>query len=137
MENLNTTRLASYGLLLILSGVILFHIFVLSGLIPFAIVWGGRLQDTSQMLVFETISIAINLVMLAVAAIQAGMLKVKIRPGLIRTALWVMFALFLVNTLGNLFSNNELEKMLFTPLTGLLALFCLRLATSKTPALAN
>jgi hypothetical protein len=39
-----------------------------------------------------------------------------------------MFVLFAINTVGNIFSNNELERLIFTPLTLLLAVFSLRLA---------
>lgn len=39
--------------------------------IPFEIVWGGRLKDKSQMLAFETASVIINLFMLTVAMKKA------------------------------------------------------------------
>ncbi len=50
------------------------------------------------------------------------------RPGawsigrtILRVALWLMAVLFLLNTVGNVFSNDRLEQMLFTPVTLLLA----------------
>lgn len=46
------------GLLIV---VILFHIAVIAKAIPYDIAWGGRLQNDSEMYVFETISILINL----------------------------------------------------------------------------
>jgi hypothetical protein len=126
-----TRQIAIIGILSILSLIVVFHLLVMLGIVPFEIVWGGRLKDASQMLLFETVSVLMNLLMLMVVGIHAGIIKIKLNRLVIKTALWAMFLLFLLNTAGNLFSNNELEKMLFTPLTLLLSLFSLRLATSK------
>ena len=131
MKVFPTRRFAINGLLTILSLVVVFHLLVMTGVVPYGIVWGGNLKEYSQMLTFEAVSIVLNLVMLAVVAVYAGMLKVKVNPLLIRIAIWIMFALFLINTVGNIFSKNEMERIIFTPITLVLSIFCLRLATSQ------
>ena len=131
MHKLDTKRIAAQGILLVLSLMVLFHVLVMFQVIPYGMVWGGRLKDSSQMLLFEAISIAVNLLMLGAVAISAGMVKVKINRTILKAALWTMFAVFLLNTIGNLLSNNETEKLIFTPITLLLALFSLRLALDK------
>ena len=131
MKKLFTERTAVYFLLCILSAVIVFHLLVLVGAIPFQIVWGGRLTDRTQMVRFESISIVINLIMLAIVTVRAGLLKLRIKPIIITTALWIMCMLFLLNTIGNLLSTNAFEKAVFTPLTLLLSLCCFRLATDR------
>ena len=83
------------------------------------------------MYVFETTSILLNLVMLTIVSLYAGLINLRISKTFLRVSLWLMFALFLLNTLGNLNAINELEKLLFTPLTLLLSLFSFRLALSK------
>lgn len=118
-------RIATYGLTLILGLVVLFHICVLTGLIPFSIVWGGRLENQEQMIVFEAISIFLNVCMLAIVFIS-----IRHRNTLIVIALWLMAVLFFINTIGNLLSTNELERILFTPLTLVLTIFSVRLAFS-------
>ncbi len=128
MLTIDTKQIASRGLLLILSLVILFHLLVIAGVIPFQVVWGGRLKDTSQMLVFESVSILLNLLMLTVVSIQAGLVKVTLNQRILKIAFWLMGILFFLNTIGNLASLNQLERLVFTPLTFLLALFSLRLA---------
>lgn len=136
MENYFTERIAAIGLSAILSLVVIFHLLVIFRVIPFEIVWGGRLKDSSQMLLFETVSVTINLIMLVTVAIYSGFLKVKINRAVLKTILWIMVALFFLNTVGNLFSNNEIEKIVFTPLTLFLSIFSFRLAISnehKTP----
>jgi hypothetical protein len=123
-----TERIAINGLCLILSSVIVFHLLVILGVIPFDIVWGGRLKDRSQMVSFELTSILLNLIMLAVVTIKAELIKIPVNKKIIRILLWLMALLFLLNTIGNLLSNNQLEKIIFTPLTFLLSLFSIRLA---------
>ncbi|MEY4929382.1 MAG: hypothetical protein RI909_106 [Bacteroidota bacterium] len=80
------------------------------------------------MIPFEITSIALNSVMLGIVMMQAGLLKVNVKPIVLKVAFWCMFILFAINTVGNIFSNNELERLIFTPLTLLLAVFSLRLA---------
>ena len=128
MNKIITEKLAAYSVLTILSLVVLFHLLVVMSVIPSSIVWGGRLKDKAELFQFEMVSIGANLLMLLVVLVKARILKVALPPKLLTIALWLMFALFTLNTLGNLVSVNEWEKMIFTPLTLILALFCLRLA---------
>jgi hypothetical protein len=128
VKNIISEKIASIGLITILSLIIIFHFLVLLGIIPFEIVWGGRLTDSSQMLQFEIVSIALNFVMLVIVAIRSGHLNININEKIVTVALWIMAGLFLLNTVGNLLSNNALEKIIFTPLTILLSIFSWRLS---------
>lgn len=125
-------RFAANGVLVLLLLLVVFHTLILLRVIPFEMVWGGRLQGVSEMVSFETVSILINLLMLGVVAIKGNVIKINVNPSLMRIALWAMFGLFLLNTLGNLFSTNLFEKAVFTPITFVLSLFCLRLASAKS-----
>jgi hypothetical protein len=121
-------KIAINGLLIILACFIVFHILILTGAVPYEMVWGGRLQQHSDMLLFETISIVLNLLMILVIAIHSKMLKWHVHTLIMKTALWLMVVLFLLNTVGNLLSKNEWEKLVFTPLTAILFIFSLILA---------
>jgi hypothetical protein len=101
------------------------------GVVPYKIVWGGRLETVSQMIRFEVISITINLIMLSWVAIKSGNLKWSLSKRWIQAGFWVMVALFSLNTVGNLFAISQWERWIFTPLTFLLAVFSLRLAIEK------
>lgn len=131
MNNITMSRVATIGLLLLLSLFVLFHSTILLGIIPFEMVWGGRLKNHAQMLSFESFSILANLIMLAVVGVKAGLLRLRVHPKVIMAGLWIMFVLFLLNTVGNALSTNELEKLLFTPVTLLLSFFSLVLALNK------
>lgn len=131
MRKLIPEHFAANSILVILSLVVCFHLLVISGVVPFQIVWGGRLQNREQMLQFETVSILLNLLMLVVVATKAGYLNLNLPPLMLRILLGTMAGLFASNTVGNLFSENELEKLLFTPLTFLLTILCFRLTMGK------
>jgi hypothetical protein len=124
-------RFATNGLLLLLSVLVVFHGLILLRIIPFEMIWGGRLKDASEMVSFESISILVNLLMLSIVAIKGNLLKINIHPGILKVALWAMFGLFLLNTIGNFLSINWFEKAVFAPITLVLSLFCLRLASAK------
>ncbi|UYZ60746.1 hypothetical protein [Hymenobacter latericus] len=128
MKTLLSERVAAYGMLLIVSLALVFHGLVLAGLVPADIVWGGGKKDPQQLLVLESVSVAINLLMWAVVAERVGWLKLGIHPRVVQGAWWLMVGLFLLNTVGNLLSVNSFEKAFFTPITLLLAVFSLRLA---------
>lgn len=121
-------RFSARAAIAILGCSIGFHLLVLTGLIPYTIVWGGRLTTHEEMIVFESLSLLINGLMLAVLLISAGYVPVRINGSVLRALLWAMSILFFLNTVGNMLSTNSLETIIFTPLTFLLSIFFLRLA---------
>jgi hypothetical protein len=131
MKKLISESFATKSILFILSGIICFHLLITAGIIPFEIVWGGRLKNHTEMLQFEAVSIILNLIMVAVVAINAGLLKVNLKPVFLKISFWLMAILFSLNTIGNLIAINTLETLIFTPLTFILAVFSFRLAISN------
>ncbi len=124
-------KTAQLGFIMISLLTMLFHVLVLVKIIPSDMVWGGRLQSESEMYTFELVSLALNMFFLSVILVKSKILKFKIPDKIITVILWLMFALFLINTAGNLLSNNQLEKIIFTPITILLSIFSFILARDK------
>ena len=77
---------------------------------------------------FEIFSIIFNAIFLIVILVQAGIIPIEIPKKIITYILWVMAALFCLNTVGNAISKNKIEQGVFTPVTILLAIFSLILA---------
>jgi hypothetical protein len=111
--------------------IVIFHFLVIFGIVPFQNVWGGRLKTQEEMLKFEAFSIVLNLIFIAVVLVKAGFWKVKISPKIISLLLWIMTILFALNTIGNLFAVNDLEKYIATPITFILSILCFILAREK------
>lgn len=122
---------SAYTLISLFCLISVFHVLVLLQIIPFTIVWGGRLKTESDMYVFESISLIINVCMLAVVLIKKEIIRLNIPPIMITVALWLMCLLFFINTLGNLTAIDPFEKIVFTPITLLLSLTSLILAFEK------
>jgi hypothetical protein len=105
---------------------------VLVQIIPFDVVWAGRLKTVEEMVVFEMISITINIVLLVILLVKSNYVKRGARDQWVNLALWAFALLFLLNTIGNLFSKTSLETYIATPLTFVSFLFCARLTLAKT-----
>lgn len=131
MKKLISERTALYGLLAILSLFVILHLLILFRLLPYDLVWGGRAAGIAEVTALEVVALLINLLMLGAVAVRAGIVRLPAGPIFLKIVFWVMFLFFLVNTVGNLVSNNRVEQAVFAPLTFLLALFCLRLAGSS------
>lgn len=97
-------------MLALIVGVILFHLCILLKLIPYEITWGGRLKSDSEMYVFESISILINLLLIAFLLMKGGYMKTFISIKIIDVLLWIFFGLFALNTIGNLLAKTNFEK---------------------------
>ena len=124
-------EIAANILLTLFSAVIVFHILVLFGVIPYHIVWGGRLESKSQTYLLETISIALNLFIISVICMKAGYMRVVLGGRVISVLLWVFVVLFSANTIGNIFSNSTIEAIVFTPITAVSAFLLFRIAIEK------
>jgi hypothetical protein len=122
---------AQFGLLILLSLFLLLHFIILLKIIPYNIIWGSRLKSNKEMYRFEILSILINVLFIIVILAQADFRIIHIPNKIITYALWLMTSLFLLNTLGNAISKNRIERLVFTPITILLAIFSFVLALSN------
>ena len=118
--------------LFLLIVIIVFHSFVLLGIIPFDIVWGGKLKNQSEMISLERISLFITILMLMVGLLRAKIITFGNHPVKISVMLYTMSILFGLNSIGNLLADTNFEKFVFTPLTLLLSLLSWQLARTKT-----
>ena len=119
-----TRQLATKSLLLLLSLIVIFHLLVLLKLVPYDVVWGGKFDSYNSLLPFEIGSLVLNLSFILLVRHRNRNADSKIG----RTGMWLMFVLFALNTIGNLFAETMTEKLTATPLTLILALLSLRLA---------
>lgn len=97
--------------------VILFHLCIITKIIPYNITWGGRLQNDTEMYVFETISIVVNLLLSWVLLMKGDVVAYKFPNQAVNVILWLFFAIFVLNTVGNIFAKTFFEKQ-FAFLTG-------------------
>lgn len=118
-------------MLILLSGIIIFHMLILFGIIPFSIVWGGRLSTKEEMLIFESVSILINAFLIFILAVKGKYIKIKLPKIFIQIVLWIFVFLFFLNTIGNLLAESTIETIIFSPITLLFSILCARIAIEK------
>ncbi len=122
---------ASKIMLGLLTIVVLFHIFVVINLIPYEVVWAGKLKSLKEMYVFETMSITINLFLIIVILYKGNYIKHRLSEKLLNGILWFFIILFVLNTIGNLLAETFFEKVVFTPLTLLSSILLWKIVSSK------
>ncbi|MAE83288.1 MAG: hypothetical protein CMB80_11165 [Flammeovirgaceae bacterium] len=128
---MNLSRSAEFLLVAIFSLLIIFHVLIITSITPYDIVWGSRLSSSQEMIVFELISLALNVFFLSVILMHAQIIRPILSTKVLKILIWVMMGLFILNTLGNLVSENDFEKLAFTPVTILLSIALYIVAKSK------
>lgn len=88
--------------------IILFHLCIITKMIPYNITWGGRLTNDTEMYVFETISILVNVFLSWILLMKGDFVAYKFPNQVVNVILWVFFALFMLNTVGNIFAKTFL-----------------------------
>jgi hypothetical protein len=103
-------------LIAISSFATIFHVLILARIIPFEITWGGRLKTVEEMYVFETLSILINSFFIFVLLQKGEYVRYFLGKKTVSIILWIFFAIFVLNTFGNLLAKTNFERF-FTILT--------------------
>lgn len=111
-------------LFILLSVVLLFHFSIYFRIIPYDIVWAGKINSIEEMKRFEIVSITINIFIISTLFIKYKQLKQGIQNRIINAIIWGFVILFSLNTIGNLFAKTTLELILGTTLTLCFAYLC-------------
>ncbi|MBL0340852.1 MAG: hypothetical protein IPP71_07965 [Bacteroidetes bacterium] len=125
-------RFAVKFMMILIITVLVFHTLIITGIIPYSVVWGGKLKNADQMYLFETGSIVMNMLLLVFIAVKAHYVKIRIPSKIITGLLWSFVVLFSLNTVGNLFAETNAETFIFTPLTFITAVLIYRIVKEPT-----
>jgi len=133
MKKLISQKQAINIMIALLTAVLVFHTLVLTGVIPYGIVWAGKISTAAEMRKLEVISIAVNAFVILILVLKADYIKHKIPAKILNAIIWLLAVLFTLNTIGNLFAKSSFELYFFTPLTFILAVLCLRIVIETKP----
>lgn len=132
-EGTKWVRLAGTIMSVVFVLTIIFHGLILTGVVDYRFVWGGRLNSQQDMLVFESVSILLNGLFLWIILQRIGRVRIYLPLWLMRGLLVLMSLVFGLNTVGNLFAKELTERLIFTPLTLLLCVCSLVLLLHRPP----
>ena len=117
---------------------VLFAIFIgaqlllATGILPISMAWGGRQTELTPALRVASVAAAIVLgVFIYIIRYRAGLVGGVPIPTAIRVAAWIVTGFMALNTLGNLASASNTEKLLFGPITFLITIACFIVAASS------
>ena len=110
-------HLAEYGLIFSLLAFLAVHLMVLFRVLPYSIVWGGRIKSDGEMLQKQSFAVAMTLFFTWVSLEKIASLSGLFSEQVLTVILWLMVAFFALGTFGNLFSKSKVEKYLFTTLS--------------------
>jgi hypothetical protein len=108
---LNNMKTAIKLMLWLIIAVTIFHLSIILKIISYEITWGGRLKNDSEMYIFETISIIINLFLGIILLIKGNYIKQIIPIKVVNLILWIFLIIFGLNTIGNVLAKTNFEKL--------------------------
>jgi len=135
MKNIVSFNRAVQLSVIIFSLLSLFHLTIIIGFMffdfnPIKLLWGGRMKTVDELLKFEIISLVVSVFCLIVVLVRSQSL-ISIFIDFSRVTLWLLFFLFILNTVGNLIAESIFEKF-FALITVILSILCLRMALEPT-----
>ena len=133
MKKLISQKQAINIMIALLTTVLVFHVLVITGVIPYAIVWVGTISNTVDMRKLEVISILVNAFAIFILVLKADYIKHSVPVKILNAIIWLLAVLFSLNTIGNLFAKSGFELYFFTPLAFILSVLCLRIVIDKKP----
>lgn len=86
------------------------HSLILLKIIPFNIVWGGKLKSVQEMYFLEGFSLCVMLFLGIVILSKATILKTKISDRTLNILILIFAVFFIINTIGNLLADTIIEK---------------------------
>ena len=124
-------KLAANTMIILNLCIVILHISIIVGIIPYAVIWDGHLENESQMYFYEIASLSINLLVITAIGIRVGYIKPYLSKKIVDIVLWALVILFSLNSVGNIVSINSLESTIFTAMTIIVAIFCFRLIIER------
>lgn len=110
MNKIMNPKTAVKLMLSLVIAVTILHLSILLKIIPYEITWGGRLQNDSEMYVFEAMSLIINVILGITLLIKGSYIKQIVSLKVVNIILWIFLVLFGLNTIGNVLAETNFEK---------------------------
>jgi hypothetical protein len=129
--SLTSTSTATKVAVVLLLGMAAVQVCIAAGMVPITIVWGGSQQGDQELkMSLRVASMAASAILFVFAHILWSRGTEEDPPQWIRVGSWGVTLYMIFNTVGNLASNNGVERVVFGALTVLLAICSWRISSS-------
>lgn len=109
MQNI-TMKLSQKIALIIVIAYCIFHVLVLFQIIPYHLVWGGKIKSVNEMYILEGVALTIMLFIGTILSMKSRLVKPIFAYKTIKRILLVFTFFFILNTIGNLLAETIIEK---------------------------
>ncbi|PHN97498.1 hypothetical protein CSC81_08925 [Tenacibaculum discolor] len=83
---------------------------VLFQIIPYNLVWGGKIKSVNEMYILEGVALTIMLFIGTILSMKSRLVKPIFTAKTIKRILLVFAVFFILNTIGNLLAETIIEK---------------------------
>jgi hypothetical protein len=112
--------------------IIILQLLLALGILPISMAWGGTQDTLTPTLRIASLGAVVILAFFAyVIRRRAGLIGGDTVPTIIKILSWLITAFMVLNTVGNLASQSSGERVLFTPLSLILAGACFVVSISR------
>ena len=126
-------RMSAQVSTILFAAVMVLQLLLATGVMPITMAWGGRQTELTPGLRIASLAAVLILGLFAyIIRRRAGLTgsgEIKLP---IKVLAWVITAYMAFNMLGNITSQSMWEKIIFAPISSILTVTCLIVATSKT-----
>ena len=122
------------GILLVTAFSLLavFQFFVLAGIVPPEIVWGSHAAESpGGLLVLELVALGMICLFTVIIAVRTRLIGISRFQIVFEAGSWLVFGYLLFNTALNFASGVSAEKLIFMPVTIVLAVLAFRVAVGE------
>ena len=121
------------GNVLIISNVliIVLHLFILFGLLPYSMFWRDQIIDDGAIMKYEIAAIIVSLLFIASIIIKVEYIKQPKLKEISNLILWIMLMYLIISTVGNFTMGISMDILFYIPITLTLSVFTYRLASEK------
>ncbi|MGF7139185.1 hypothetical protein [Roseimarinus sediminis] len=129
MKKIISAYQAGNTLLVLFALLVVFHITIIAGILPYDMVWGGQI-DKENILPLELIAIVFTISFMMVVLIKLRYLRNGMKGKVANILLWAMVLYFVFNTYANFTGQTIAEQWIFGPLAIVMGILTARLAIS-------
>lgn len=131
-SNRSLVRIAANVATVLFVITVILQLLLAAGILPVSMAWGGQQPVLTTGLRLASLAAAAILAFFAfVIRRRAGLSGDAPIPTTIKILSWLITAFLALNTLGNIASSSTGERLLFGPISFLLAVSCLVVSSSR------
>ena len=132
IKSLLSIQTAANSMFILIGLLIGFHVLIVFGFISPESVWGNKLDTSEDLIHIELASISLLVLFAMVVMIKMNYIDMDWIKPLAQLSLWMMAVFFVLTGFNHLLSDSVVERLLFFPISLIMALLSIRLGLANS-----